>query len=149
MYFVSSASLASLRSQASFEIGTAEFPANGANAKLLPSGGNFLGVYTDDEEQKAAAWKYLDFVSSTEGATIWNETGYMVATLDDIPRMEGSEPAYAQAASGLTAETIWPGARGLEALIVFADWTTKMVMGEVTVEEGMADCFAAINDLIA
>jgi multiple sugar transport system substrate-binding protein len=149
MYFVSSASLASLRSNASFEIGTAEFPANGANSKLLPSGGNFLGVYTEDEEQKAAAWKYLDFVSSTEGATIWNETGYMVATLDDIPPLPGSEPAYAQAASGLTAETIWPGARGLEALIVFADWTTKMVMGEVTVEEGMADCFAAINDLIA
>lgn len=149
MYLNSSAGLASTIANAGFRVGTAEFPATGSQPKSLPSGGNFLGVYTTESEQMAAAWQYLDFVSSTEGATIWNESGYMVATNDAIPATPGSEPAYAQAEAGLTNETIWPGARGLEALIVFADWTTRMVTGDVTVDDGMVDAFAAIQELIA
>lgn len=148
MYFTSVASLAAISSGAGFELGTAEFPATGEMAKSMPSGGNFLGVYTQDAGQQEAAWAFLDFASSTEGATIWNETGYLVATTDEIPPLPGQEPAYVQMEAGLTNETIWPGERGLEALSVFNDWMSRIVNGDVSVEDGMNDGNAAVAALL-
>lgn len=148
MYFSSVASLAAIKESAAFNLGTAEFPSTGDQAKSMPSGGNFLGVYTEDAEQQQAAWEFLDFVSSTEGATIWNGSGYMIATNDEIEMIEGQEPAYAQMDAGLTNETIWPGERGLEALVVFTDWMTRIVNGQTSVEEGMVEGNAAVADLL-
>lgn len=148
MYFTSVAGLAAISAGAEFELGTAEFPATGNQPKSMPSGGNFLGVYTQDPEQQAAAWAFLDFASSTEGVTIWNETGYLVATTDAIPPLPGQEPAYAQMEAGLTNETIWPGERGLEALSVFNDWMARIVNGDVPVEDGMTDGNAAVAALL-
>lgn len=149
MYFTSVASLAALSAGAGFELGTAAFPATGDQPKSMPSGGNFLGVYTQDADQQAAAWTFLDFASSTEGATIWNDTGYLVATTDDIPPLPGQEPAYVQMEAGLTNETIWPGERGLEALSVFNDWMARVVNGDVPVDQGMRDGNAAVADLLS
>lgn len=148
MYFTSVGSLAAISSGAGFELGTAEFPATGEMAKSMPSGGNFLGVYTQDAGQQEAAWAFLDFASSTECATIWSETGYLVATTDEIPPLPGQEPAYVQMEAGLTNETIWPGERGLEALIVFNDWMSRIVNGDVSVEDGMNDGNAAVAALL-
>lgn len=148
MYFTSVASLAAINANAGFTVGTAEFPATGSNPRSMPSGGNFLGVYTDDAGQQQAAWAFLDFVSSTEGVEIWNQTGYLVATTDEIPPMPGQEPAYRQMEDGLTNETIWPGERGLEALVVFSDWMTRIVQGEVSVDEGMREGNAAVASLL-
>ncbi len=50
---------------------------------------------------------------------------------------------------GLTSETIWPGARGLEALTVHIDWITKIVNGAVSVPDGLRGDRAAIEKLIA
>lgn len=148
IYFTSIASLAAINANAGFKVGTAEFPATGTHPKSMPSGGNFLGVYTQDAEQQQAAWKLLDFASSTAGVTIWSETGYLVSTNDDIQPLPGQEPAYQQMKNGLTNETIWPGERGLEALVVFADWMTRIITGDVPVDQGMRDGNAAVAALL-
>lgn len=148
MLFTSVAALGNLNANAAFEIGTGVYPATGTNPKLMPSGGNFLGMYTEDAEKQQAAFAFHDFVSSTEGVTIWNETGYLIATNDEIPMLPGQEVGYEQMEAGLTTETIWPGARGLEALAVFNDWISKIVNGTVDVESGMKDGNKAVADLL-
>jgi multiple sugar transport system substrate-binding protein len=148
MYFTSVAGLPAIRDNASFDLGTAQFPATGDKPKLMPSAGNFLGVYTKDAEQQQACWAFLKFVSSTEGVTIWNESGYMTATTDEVEMLPGQEPAYEQMEAGLTNETIWPGPRGLEAMRVFVDWMTRIINGEVSVEDGMVEGKAAVAELL-
>src|SRR5262249_40271550 len=52
MNFTSVAGIAGLRANATFPMGTGEFPSTGDHKKVMPSGGNFLGVYTRDKEQQ-------------------------------------------------------------------------------------------------
>jgi multiple sugar transport system substrate-binding protein len=148
MLFTSVAALGNINANATFEVGTGVYPATGTNPKLMPSGGNFLGLYTQDAEKQQAAFAFHDFVSSTEGVTIWNKTGYLIATNDQIEHLPGQEVGYEQMETGLTTETIWPGARGLEALAVFNDWVAKIVNGTVDVESGMKDGNKAVADLL-
>lgn len=95
----------------------------------LPTGGNFLGVYARDKDQRKAAWEFLKFVSSEEGEKIWIQTGYMNPTKWKVDVLPGQEAAYSQLADGLTTETIWPGPKGLEALKVYNDWIQKWISG--------------------
>ena len=148
-FYVSSiAGLAGLRASIEFDLGTATFPTSGDKPLNPPSGGNFLGVYTQDAAQQAAAWEFLKFCASTEAVEIWNETGYLIATVDDIAPLPGQEPAYVQMEGGLTNETIWPGPRGLEAMTVFVDWMNRVVNDQVELESGMADGNAAVAELL-
>ena len=48
------------------------------------------------------------------------------------------KPAAAQLADGLTAETIWPGNRGLEGQDIWRKWVSRMLNKEVAVADGMA-----------
>jgi multiple sugar transport system substrate-binding protein len=50
---------------------------------------------------------------------------------------------------GLTSETVWPGARGLEALTVHIDWITRIVNGAVSVPDGLRGSREAVEKLIA
>lgn len=148
MYMASVAALGNLNANAAFELGTGVYPMTGDRPTLMPSGGNFLGVYDQDAEKQQAAMTFLEFVASTDGVTIWNETGYMIATNDELPMLPGQEVGYQQMENGLTNETIWPGPRGLEALAVFNDWVSRIVNGAVDVESGMADGTRAVAELL-
>jgi multiple sugar transport system substrate-binding protein len=148
MHFISVASIAGFRANATFPMGTGEFPATGDKKKVLPSGGNFMGVYARDKDQQKVAWELLKFANTTEGIAIWNDSGYMVASNDRLAPLPGQEPAYRQMEAGLTNETIWPGPRGLEALNLFNDWMSKIVRGTVPVEQGMKDGNAAVAALL-
>lgn len=148
MYFTSIAGLRNIANGADFTVMTTEYPANGDRPTSMPSGGNFLGIYTPEPEQQQAAWTFLDFASSPDGVAIWNQTGYLVATTDELEPLPGQEPAYRQMESGLTNETIWPGPRGLEALSVFNDWIGRIVNGTVSVEDGTRDGNAAVAALL-
>src|SRR5204863_7702554 len=50
MYCTSVAGIAGMKANATFPMGTGEFPATGDHKKVVPSGGNFLGVYTRDKD---------------------------------------------------------------------------------------------------
>ena len=148
MNFTSIAGIAALKANAQFPMGTGEFPSSGDKKKVMPSGGNFLGVFTRDKDQQRVAWELLKFANSPEGIAIWNESGYMVASNDRLPPLPGQEPAYKQLEAGLTNETIWPGPRGLEAHNVFNDWMSKVVRGAVPLEQGMREGNAAVAALL-
>lgn len=145
----SSARQSGVRQSAKFDLRLAQMPGLAGHKRRMNSGGNFLAVYSKVKEQQDGAYKFMEFVSSKEGFEIWLATGYLNVTTNDIPVRPGNEAAHAQMEGGLTSETIWPGARGLEALTVHIDWITRIVNGAVSVPDGLRGDRAAIEKLIA
>ena len=145
----SSARQSVVRQTATFDLRLIQMPGLAGLPRRMNSGGNFLAVYSKIKEQQDGAYKFMEFVASREGFEIWLATGYLNVTTNDIPVRPGNEAAQAQMEGGLTSETIWPGARGLEALTVHIDWMSKIVNGAVSVPDGLRGDRAAIEKLIA
>lgn len=144
----SSARQSVVRQTAKFDLRLIQMPGLAGHKRRMNSGGNLLAVYSKVKEQQDGAYKFMEFVSSKEGFEIWLETGYLNVTTNDIPVRPGNEAAQAQMEGGLTSETIWPGARGLEALTVHIDWITRIVNGAVSVPDGLRSDREAIEKLI-
>jgi multiple sugar transport system substrate-binding protein len=116
----------------------------------MNSGGNFLAIYARDKEQAEASLAFLAFCASREGQAIWSGVGYLNTTIHDIPLISDfMKPAAAQLADGLTAETIWPGKRGLEGQAIWRKWVARMLLKEGSVAEGMKAAQLELDALIA
>lgn len=117
---------------------TARFPGIPGQARKMNSGGNFLAVYARNDEQAKASLAFLEFCASAEGQKIWSEVGYLNTSVHDIPLINDfMKPAAGQLQDGLTAETIWPGKRGLEGQTIWRKWVSRMLMKEVDVKAGL------------
>ena len=145
----SSARQSGVRQAVNFDLRLTQMPGLAGQPRRMNSGGNFLAVYSKVKEQQEGAYKFMDFVAGREGFEIWLATGYLNVTTNDIPVRPGNEAAHAQMEGGLTSETIWPGARGLEALTVHIDWITRIVNGAASVPDGLRGDRAAIEKLVA
>ena len=145
----SSARQSGVRQAASFDLRLLQMPGLAGHPRRMNSGGNFLAVYSKVKEQQEGAYKFMEYIASKEGFELWLATGYLNVTTNDIPVRPGNEAAHAQMEGGLTSETIWPGARGLEALTVHIDWITKIVNGAVSVPDGLRGSREAVEKLIA
>lgn len=138
---------APLMNKQSFDIVARQFPRLG-NARRMNSGGNFLAVYTPNAEKAQAALTFLEFAASKAGQEIWSKVGYLNTSVHDIAAMANQEAASAQLAEGLTAETIWPGARGLEAQTVWRQWVGRILERQMPVAEALTRAKADIAPLI-
>lgn len=126
---------------------TARFPGIPGHNRNMNSGGNFLAVYARNDEQARASLAFLEFCASPEGQKIWSEVGYLNTSVHDIPLINDfMKPAAGQLQDGLTAETIWPGKRGLEGQNIWRKWVSRMLMKETDVKAGLA---AAHEELAA
>lgn len=118
---------------------TARFPGIPGQARRMNSGGNFLAVYARNDEQARASLVFLEFCASAEGQKIWSEVGYLNTSVHDIPLINDfMKPAAGQLQDGLTAETIWPGKRGLEGQNIWRKWVSRMLLQEVDIKAGLA-----------
>ena len=145
----SSARQSGVRQTAGFDLRLTQMPGIAGHDRRMNSGGNFLAVYSGNKEQQEAAYRFMQFITSREGFEIWLATGYLNVTTNDIPIRPGNEAANAQLEGGLTSETIWPGARGLEALTVHIDWITRIVNGTASVADGLRGSRDAVGKLTA
>lgn len=77
MMWHSTGNLTAVKKNASFDFGVAELPAN--VRKGSPTGGGNFYIFKDtSDEEKAAALKLIEFMTSPEQAATWSiETGYM------------------------------------------------------------------------
>ncbi|MGZ9720534.1 extracellular solute-binding protein [Rhizobium miluonense] len=129
---------------------TTKFPGLPGHPRKMNSGGNFLAVYTRNKEQAEASLVFLEFCASKEGQALWSQTGYLNTSQHDIPLInEFMKPAAAQLADGLTAETIWPGKRGLEGQAVWRKWVSRMLLKETTVADGIKGAHGELAGLIS
>jgi ABC-type glycerol-3-phosphate transport system substrate-binding protein len=80
-----------------FPLGTTDLPAGPAGKANQMNGGNLVIFSQASAEQKAAAWKYLEFLSSASSQAYWStQTGYVPVTPQALAQM-----------SGFTAQNPW------------------------------------------
>jgi len=142
------ASINALSQESTFTLGTSTFPRFGEKPRVPSNGGSFIGVFAQDEAQRAAAWEFLRYAVSEPGYTIWNATGYINISTYDLPILEGQEPAYEQLEEGLVRETNWPGARGAEAQQIWNEFLLRMWANDISVDEGVEEALAQIQAVV-
>jgi multiple sugar transport system substrate-binding protein len=146
LFLTSIAGLGGLRNEVTFEMGTSPFPVFPDKPRMMSSGGSFLGCYARDDEQMAATWEFLKFAVSQEGTDIWMQTGYLNATIFEVPLLPGQEAAVTQLQEGLTRETSWPGPRGAEIQKVWGTYVERIWANDISAAEGAA---AAKEEILA
>lgn len=141
MMFWTTAAVGSVeRSKGDFDFATGEFPGIGAAPQGLPAGGSaaMLVSASDDPERLEAAWTFLKFITSGEGAAdVARTTGYMPpnSAANEIILADFYErnPTKATAVRQLPLLREWqayPGDNGLAITQVIHDGIEGIVTGE-------------------
>lgn len=141
MFWSTSAVGAVERSMGDFTLVTHEFPGIVASGPMgLPAGGNaaMLTSTSEDPAVQAAAWEWLKFITSGEGAAeVARTTGYMppnqAANEIILKDFYAENPAKATAVRQLPLLRDWqayPGDNGLAATQVIYDGLEGIVTGE-------------------
>ncbi|MEM5478052.1 extracellular solute-binding protein [Pacificibacter sp. AS14] len=141
MFWSTSAVGAVERSMGDFTLVTNEFPGFAATGPMgLPAGGNaaMLTSTSEDPAVRAAAWEWLKFITSGEGAAeVARTTGYMppnqAANEIILKDFYAENPAKATAVRQLPLLREWqayPGDNGLAATQVIYDGLEGIVSGE-------------------
>lgn len=141
MFWSTSAVGAVERSMGDFTLVTHEFPGIVASGPMgLPAGGNaaMLTSISEDPAVQAAAWEWLKFITSGEGAAeVARTTGYMppnqAANEIILKDFYAENPAKATAVRQLPLLRDWqayPGDNGLAATQVIYDGLEGIVTGE-------------------
>ena len=141
MMFWSTSALGSVeRSKGDFELKTAEFPGIGGKPMGLPAGGNaaMLVSNSEDPERLKAAWTFLKYITSGQGAAAVAETtGYMppnkaaneIILADFYKRNPNKETAVRQLPL-LRDWIAYPGDKGLAVTQVIYDGIEGIVVGD-------------------
>lgn len=143
---------------AAFEAVAIELPSrnDGSGERAVPAGGSMLAVTGQDQEQKEAAWKFIEFLYQPENIAAWTAgTGYLPPTIDAtentdlkdlIDNDQMFQTSYAHM-DDLVAFASFPGNQGLQASDVYRDARDKILNGAAA-----ADVFPAtqeeINEMI-
>lgn len=160
MYWSTSAVGAVERAMGDFTLVTSEFPGlTPEGPKGLPAGGNaaMLVSTSEDPAELDAAWKWLKFITSGEGAAdVARTTGYMppnqAANEIILADFYAENPAKATAVRQLPLLREWqayPGDNGLAATQVIYDGLEGIVTGEFDdMKELQQDLTEEVQDLL-
>ena len=160
MFWSTSALGAVERSQGNFALKTGPFPGlDSAGPKGLPAGGNsaMLVSQSDDPKVLDAAWKWLKFITSGEGAAdVARTTGYMPPNkaaneiiLADFYKENPNKQTAVDQLPLLREWQAYPGDNGLAITQVLYDKMESMVTGEATdPKEVQTEMVEEVNDLM-
>lgn len=149
---------AALQANTKFTLRGAPFPRFGAKPTRLPGGGNVLTVFSKDNAKQEAAWKFMQFLASPEGFTIWTKgTGYapLIRGLDRdekylkdfIAQNPMQRIGIAQVAN-VFRWTAFPGTNGLAASQSLFKATQRALGGQASAKDALAQAAQEINALI-
>lgn len=160
MFWSTSAVGAVERAKGDFKLMTNEYPGLAAEGpKGLPAGGNaaMLVSTSDDPKELEAAWKWLKFITSGEGAAdVARTTGYMppnkAANEIILSDFYSENPAKATAVRQLPLLRDWqayPGDNGLAITQVIYDGIEGIVTGEFDdMKELQSELTEEVKDLL-
>ena len=153
----STGSLSGLLNQADFELGVMPVPGKepGTYASV-PGGGNLYIFKGLPEEQQAAAWRFIEFLSQPELAADYSiNTGYiasrlsaydteaMQAYLADVPQAADTRDALQYAGAELSVQNLG------EVRDIFHDYLQQAFNGEMTAADAMAAAQQAADEALA
>ncbi|MCZ6863919.1 MAG: ABC transporter substrate-binding protein [Alphaproteobacteria bacterium] len=140
MHFWSTSAVGAIeRSKGDFELRTSEYPGMGSPPKGLPAGGNSAMLVSTSKDPKIieAAWKFIKFCTSGEGAAVVAETtGYMPPNkaanelLGEFYKNNPNKHTAVRQASLLREWIAYPGNNSLAITQVIYDYTELIVTGD-------------------
>lgn len=159
MFWSTSALGAVERSQGDFELVTGPFPGFDGAPLGLPAGGNaaMLTSTSDDPKVREAAWTWLKYITSGEGAAeVAKTTGYMPPNkaaneiiLADFYKQNPNKQTAVDQLPLLRDWLAYPGDNGLAITQVIYDGLERIVTGDATdMKELQEELVEEINDLL-
>lgn len=159
MFWSTSALGAVERSQGEFELKTGPFPGIGETPKGLPAGGNaaMLTSTSDDPAVQEAAWTWLKYITSGEGAAeVAKTTGYMPPNkaaneiiLADFYEQNPNKQTAVDQLPLLRDWLAYPGDNGLAITQVIYDGIERIVTGDaIDMKQLQEELVEEINDLL-
>ena len=140
MHFWSTSAVGAIeRSKGDFELRTSEYPGMGSPPKGLPAGGNSAMLVSTSKDPKVieAAWKFLKFCTSGEGAAVVAETtGYMPPNkaanelLGEFYKKNPNKHTAVRQAGLLREWIAYPGNNSLAITQVIYDMIELIVTGD-------------------
>ncbi|MBC7282224.1 extracellular solute-binding protein [Hoeflea sp.] len=124
---------------------------------LLPSGGNAAIITTQDPEKIAAAWKYIQFVTSPKSQEFAAQiTGYLPTNVGALaPELLGgyydANPYYATPSRQYDRAGPWAGYPGTQSEKIWRDQKSvirAVMLGEKTPEDGAAELVSIAEKLM-
>ena len=159
MFWSTSALGAVERSQGDFELVTGPFPGLDGKPKGLPAGGNaaMLTSTSDDPKVREAAWTWLKYITSGDGAAeVAKTTGYMPPNkaaneiiLADFYEQNPNKQTAVDQLPLLRDWLAYPGDNGLAITQVIYDSIERIVTGDATdMKELQQEMVEEVADLL-
>ncbi|MDX2160011.1 MAG: ABC transporter substrate-binding protein [bacterium] len=155
-------SLTRILNEATFEVGTAFLPFGPAGEDGTgygaPTGGGNLYIFANSTpEEQAAAWEWVQFLSSPEIQADWTaRTGYIAAVesaweTETLQTLVAERPQYAVARDQLAfAGKEFTSFRAIDVQNVINTTLSSVIAGDVTdISTALADAQAQIDSLLA
>jgi multiple sugar transport system substrate-binding protein len=159
MFVISNAALGLFKKNAAFPFGATTYPSFGDKPRRLPAGGHQLGIFAEDETQRAAAWEYLKYLISPEALTGWVEgSAYLPLRpeLADEPRYLKSyyeENPIARIAleqlPDVVSTVAFPGENGLQANQALVDAFDRIFAGKEDAAPALREAARRVDQLLA
>jgi len=141
-----------------FQVRAVPVPRFGSKSLATATGGNVLMIFATDPVQEKAAWEWIKFLLSPEGATIWTKgTGYLppraeLATdpkylkpfFDEAPMMKAALQTFPFAKPWVS----FPGARGLEITKILIKAREEVLEGKRLAEPILKEASQQANALL-
>ncbi len=145
-------------SKGKFELRATRFPRFGTKPTRLPAGGNVLVVFSKDPDKQEAAWRFIRFLTSPEGFTLWTKgTGYvpLLGEIADDPRyLKGfiaQHPIQRVGIEQLPNVRPWtsfPGPNGLAASQALFKATQRALSGQASAKTALSEAAQEVARLL-
>jgi multiple sugar transport system substrate-binding protein len=159
MHFWSTSAVGAIeRSKGDFELRTSEYPGMGSPPKGLPAGGNSAMLVSTSKDPKVieAAWKFLKFCTSGEGAAVVAETtGYMPPNkaanelLGEFYKKNPNKHTAVRQAGLLREWIAYPGNNSLAITQVIYDSIESIVTGDADdMKQLQMEMFEEVSEML-
>jgi multiple sugar transport system substrate-binding protein/sn-glycerol 3-phosphate transport system substrate-binding protein len=158
MLYTTIARRAMVQKSAAFNVAAVNSPVWEGKRPVLPSGGCFLAITADTDEDRKAAWEFERFLYSVESIAAWTiGTGY-VPPRTGVDNAENGLKSFLAENKMMEAATTqmqymvpwvsFPGDAGLMAEQMLLDMRDEILGGAKPTRDAMMETQARINELI-
>ncbi|MBI1279385.1 MAG: extracellular solute-binding protein [Anaerolineaceae bacterium] len=144
MIYHTTGSLTNILKNATFDVGVGFLPEGDKSYGAPTGGGNLYMFSTSSEEKQAAAWKWIQFLSSPEIQSNWGAaTGYIAARksawdLDPLKQLTVDKPQYAIARDQLEyAQRELSTHQALDVRQILGKAIVRVISGEQGAQESL------------